>query len=647
MKTTIPGYLYLPKQPKMDEISVSKVSDLLLLETPSDNENSFLQIQISKDKHTQILTDLLRIVDQPPDMISFEQLFAGYKRIFGNFSSEFDFSVYMNEIQPISYLLYKLISFVELISLEQFPILIQTTTTFIQFINKYSKNAPQNAVFPQNTPLKPIKMPSSKPVIKSPHFSNKNIKIVQPRVVTNKSYILHAAALNDVLPPLSDDVSQHTGGNDDCLILLKLLLSKSLFYCYKRKKLANEELNDETKEYLTFLTSNLLNDLNKTNETNILTKIYSAASLSTFVTHKQFKDFLTQEQIMHIYDLLENEVHNILTDEKQTKDYIQYYTQIISLVRILSDSEDSQIRTKICTQFYKILDALPTSQNIVLNVLQYFCNAFNDTNVRNAIISQFECESILTLFLELLSNFKNNENIITRVCYVLYIFNTNEFDFQNIAAELKEPISIAVTLQILPELQTVNAANAVLSLIGSFAKNKQCIPILRDSITNIFTPKSIFYEAKVAVNVIALSRIFVQNGENIRQKELESRIEDWLSVEDDSVVEGALSLVFELCKFEMTPFDLLQAILPFVGDDKPNLSYLAIHILSCSAEDPNLEQLGPKIDMRIKKTISVEELDEGTVHDLAEFIIHAPRSIFSQSTLDDCCAFDDLAIATV
>ena len=159
--------------------------------------------------------------------------------------------------------------------------------------------------------------------------------------------------------------------------------------------------------------------------------------------------------------------------------------------------------------------------------------------------------------------------------------------------------------------------------------------------------KSIFYEAKVAVNVIALSRIFVQNGENIRQKELESRIEDWLSVEDDSVVEGALSLVFELCKFEMTPFDLLQAILPFVGDDKPNLSYLAIHILSCSAEDPNLEQLGPKIDMRIKKTISVEELDEGTVHDLAEFIIHAPRSIFSQSTLDDCCAFDDLAIATV
>lgn len=629
MKTTTQGTPHLPTPPTFGSIEVSAVDGSTMLENVPEDKNSFLNLDFSHKNGFSFLSDTLKTLDMPPDMINFAEIFS--KLFSATEEMTKDSNFLQTELTNFALAMQKLIRVIDAAPTNSFDQLISGLLVFIEFFKKGEETLPiqRNASSPTKSP-RPITI-----IPKIAKFGKKNPRLIQPQIFTNKSTNQTKSITASLLPPLNIEneknstktQNQNNFENDETILLLaKFLLSKAIYATSTNNK------SLEKSEILINLISS-----EKDNSLTIPTKTCATAALCRMATDKTIK-----EQISKSSNFVEFLFSYLETEREQCN--IHFLTQIVSLLRIISNEE---IKTRVSTSFVRILRIFPTYHLIVLNICYFFASTCSDAAVRNSIISEFDSEVILTLFLQLLSIFKNSENITTRISFILSTLYEKEFDIQSVASEVSDPVSISVTLELLPDISTKKAAISLVILVASLARNKECIKMLKAQFSSLFRSTNILLDPEVSLNVINLTRLFVEQGENIKIPDLFARVEDWLSCEDERVNEAALSLLYELSQYVKLPTNAVKATIPFIGDSKHKLSFLALHVLAVSSGDKELVGYGQKIDLRVMKAIQEEELDEGTIKEIANLFQGPLRCVFSEQTLDDARAFDDLAIATV
>lgn len=616
MKTTTEGSPYLPLDPVVPRVTPSPLTEDKL-HAPEITEIPFV---VSEPKglsrsDSSIFEDFATQLESPSDMIDFHSLLAKFNSDCSEISDKGSYSSSDAKVLPrMITLLLKVI--------EAIP-----TDDLVNLITGFQNLTSTMHSKPSTPSLARLKSP--KPIINIPIVKGqekKGPKLITPRIIQPKAVNTHQP-----LAPLAD--LNHPQDSESILNLINFVIAKAS-YLYTASISAKD--NRIIEQIVNFCV-NVLPPQN-----HISTRIYAAAVLSNISKDSKLS------QIFINSPNWSQAVTQCFNTELEINDSVnQFLLYMISFLNYISNnnSSESQLpKANIIVLIIKILRDYTKNSNIVLQCLSFLEKCCDDAVSRSTAITEYSPEDLIEIFLTALNNHKINETIVTRIAYIFSVFMDKEFDFANAITTVSSPFTISLVFDVLKQSASAKCVESLTALISCLISIKQCLQIVIKNVSSLLQTSKPFMAVTSAMIILETLRQLAR-ATPVDTATILKPLEDWLATGDSEVIRLALSLCYDLSENGM-PLEYAHIVLPFVGDERMDLSFLAIRAIAAAAKDPMIESLGEKIDSRVKRVIGHEELDQGTVAELGKLFENLPQGILSDETLDDARAFDDLAIYT-
>lgn len=613
MKTTIEGSPYSPPDPVVPRVLPSPISEDKI-RPPEITEIPFV---VSEPKpltrsNSSTFDDMAQQLENPADMIDFHPLLSQFCDNCIEISNNNSISSSDSKILPK--MISSLLKVIEAIPTEDLLYLIngfQSLTTVM-----HSKpSTPSLARLKSPKPITII------PVVKGQE--KKGPKLITPRLMQAKPVNTHQP-----LAPLTD--LGHSQDLDSLLNLINFVIVKASYHF-------TESLPPIDKKTYESIANFCFSTISHQN--HISTRIYSAAVLSNLSKDK--------ESLTCIYTMPNwtQTVTNCLSSEiEQNDSFKQFIIYLISFINNVSADKTSENlipQSNISIMLFKILKQLSNDAQVVLRCFCFLSKSCNDASSRSDAITEFGSEDLIGIFLSVIDNFRDDEAIISRSCFILSEFVDKEFDFSNAVSTA----NLSVIFDSLKTAKNTGCVESLTALIACLISVKSCIPLISKNLVSLLQTSKPFLSVTSCPIILETLRTLCR-ATTVDSATVLRPLDDWLSTGDTEIEKLALCLCFDVSEYGI-PLDVAQIVLPYVGDDRKDLSFLAIRVISGAAKDPMISSLSEKIDSRVKRVIENEELDQGTVSELGKLFESLPQGVLSEQTLDDARAFDDLAIYTI